>query len=279
MESLKILLPTDFSKEAQFAYAMANKLKEKIAVDIHFLHVLQVPDTVSINEWGTIETCGEIDIAYLQQQKDHAEKQLLQLIPATDNENYHAHLELGQLTTKILQFSEIHQIDIIVMGTKGATGLKELLSGTETQHIARYSKIPLLSVMCDRSTLAINEILLAYDFGFPQKEQLNVLHRIASAFNARINLLHIAALHQKVDAALITQHMHTFAALNGFENYACHFLQDTDIENGVVHFNQMHDMNMIAIGTKGKGGLLHKSAMEKLVQHLQKPILSFHLID
>jgi nucleotide-binding universal stress UspA family protein len=54
-------------------------------------------------------------------------------------------------------------------------------------------------------------------------------------------------------------------------------LRDADVEQGVIHFNQMQEMDIICIGTHAKGGLLHKSATEKLINHLFKPIISFHL--
>ncbi len=62
METLKIIIPTDFSVQAEFAYLMVQRLEEKIAIDIHFLHVLNVPDTVTLDAKGNVQTCGEIDI-------------------------------------------------------------------------------------------------------------------------------------------------------------------------------------------------------------------------
>jgi len=62
MEKLKIIIPTDFSVQAEFAYLMVQRLEEKTAIDIHFLHVLNVPDTVTLDAKGNVQTCGEIDI-------------------------------------------------------------------------------------------------------------------------------------------------------------------------------------------------------------------------
>ena len=59
MESLKILIPTDFSVQAEFAYLMVKKLEEKTPVDVHFLHVLNVPDTVTMDSKGEIQFCGK----------------------------------------------------------------------------------------------------------------------------------------------------------------------------------------------------------------------------
>ena len=67
------------------------------------------------------------------------------------------------------------------------------------------------------------------------------------------------------------------AAKQQIEDFHCHILTDLDVENGVNHFLQMMDMDIVCIGTHGKGGLFHHSATEKLINHLYKPILSFHL--
>ena len=71
--------------------------------------------------------------------------------------------------------------------------------------------------------------------------------------------------------------MKKFAALNGIDNFECHLINDKDVENGVIHFNQMNEMDIICIGTHGKGGLFHQNKKEKLINHLFKPIISFQL--
>ncbi|MBL7917243.1 MAG: universal stress protein, partial [Bacteroidia bacterium] len=146
MEKLKILIPTDFSVQAEYAYLMVKKLEEKIPVETHFLHVLSVPDTVTMDEKGKIETCGDISVSSIQSQKDIAERKLENLKALYGN-NIQTHFALGKLTSTITSYAEKNNFDLIVMGTKGAWGIKEKLSGTETQMIARSSKTPLLSLM------------------------------------------------------------------------------------------------------------------------------------
>lgn len=276
METLKILIPTDFSVQAEYAYVMVQKLAEKINVDVHFLHVLSVPDTVTMDAQGKISTCGEIDVQYVEQQVSIANRNLLSL------KNHYGdiiqtHLQLGKITDTITKFAVDHHFDLIVMGTKGAWGIKEKVSGTETQMIARKSQVPLLSLMCDRSDLAINHLLLVHDFSMPKAENLTLMHKILKAFNPTLHLLQIVSGGTSANKESIEANMKQFAAFNCIDNFACHVISDTDVENGVIHFNQMHNMDMICIGTHGKGGLLHQSAMEKMVNHLFKPIISFQL--
>lgn len=274
MESIKVLIPTDFSVQAEYAYLMVKKLEEKMPVEIHFIHVLSVPDTVSLDKQGNIQTCGEISVDYVVSQKDIANRKLNNL-KNIYGDHIIVHLEFGKLTDKIITYAKDNKFDLIVMGTKGAWGIKEKLSGSETQMIARQSQIPLLSLMCDRSDLVIENVLLVHDFTKSKNENLNLLHKLIKAFNTKTHLLQI--LSKESDRDVVSSGMDKFANENNIMNYEKHFLIDKDVENGVVHFNQKHDMDVICIGTHGKGGLFHTSATEKLIKHLFKPIISFHL--
>ena len=276
MESLKILIPTDFSVQAEFAYLMVKKLEEKTSIDIHFLHVLNVPDTVSMDSRGDIQTCGEIDVNFVVKQKEIAERKLENLKVLYGN-HINVHLVLGKTTDAILDFSNSHGFDLIVMGTKGASGIKEILSGSEAQIIARRSKIPLLSLMCDRSDLQIQNVLLVHNFSNPKKEGMGLMHKLIKAFNTKVHFLQITSGKVESELGKVESDMKHFAELNGLVNYECHLINDKDVENGVVHYNQMNNMDIICIGTHGKGSLFHQSATEKLINHLFKPIISFHL--
>jgi nucleotide-binding universal stress UspA family protein len=276
MEKLKVLIPTDFSVQAEYAYLMVKKLEEKIPVETHFLHVLGVPDTVTMDKNGTIETCGDISVSHVVSQKEIAERKLANL-KTIYGSTIHTHFALGKVTEKIISYAEENKFDLIVMGTKGAWGIKEKISGSETQMIARQSKTPLLSLMCDRSDLVIENILLVHDFSVPKYENLALLHKLILAFNTKTHLLQITTNQSEAEKQALLQLMDKFASLNAITNFEKHLINDKDVENGVIHFNQMQEMDIVCIGTHGKGGLFHTSATEKLINHLFKPIISYHL--
>jgi len=276
METLKILIPTDFSIQAEYAYLMVKKLAEKVNIDVHFLHVLNVPDTVTMDDKGNIQTCGEIDVNYVEMQKQIAVRQLSNLKSNYGNE-INTHLVFGKTTDAIVSFSMKNNFNLIVMGTKGLWGIREIFSGTETQFVVRKSEVPVLSLMCDRSELSIRNILLVHDFMDETKEDLSLLRKIANSFGAKVHQLQMIT---KSDEAKIEQLkilMNQHAAEHGINNFENHFLLETDIENGVVHFNQMHEMDIVCIGTHGRSNFFHKGPSEKLINHLFKPIISFHL--
>ncbi len=276
MEKLKVLIPTDFSVQGEYAYLMVKNLEQKIPVEIHFLHVLNVPDTVTMDKNGNIETCGDISVKHVVTQKEIAERKLNNL-KVLYGQEIQTHFALGKLTDQIISYSKENKFDLIVMGRKGAWGLKEKLSGSETQMVARQSTIPLLSLMCDRSELVIENILLVHDFSHPNFENLLLLHKLIEAFDTKVHLLQINSSNSEQVKESTFQNMDEFARLNRLTNYDKHVLTDTDVENGVVHFSEMKEIDLVCIGTHGKGGLFHKSATEKLINHLFKPIISYHL--
>jgi nucleotide-binding universal stress UspA family protein len=276
MEKLKILIPTDFSIQAEYAYLMVKKLEEKVDVEVHFLHVMVVPETVTIDLSGHISTCGEIDVNYVVHQKQIAERKLQEL-KSNYGDGIQTHLLFGKITDRIIDFAENQAFDLVAMGTKGAWGLKEKLSGSETQMIARKSNVPVLSLMCDRSDLVIKNILLVHDFTDPKSDDLRLMKRLIKAFDAKLHQLQIVKTHSSEQEQALTEKMSLHAQTHGISNFENHVISDVDIESGVVHFNQMNEMDVVCIGMQGKGGLFHSSATEKLINHLFKPIISFHI--
>ena len=274
MEKLKVLIPTDFSVQAEYAFILVNRLQAKLPMEIHFLHVLNFPDTVTLDSFGTISTCGEIDAGYVTVQRDLAMDKLNALKSSYGND-ISSHLVVGKTIDAIVAFAEKESFDLIAMGTKGAWGLKERLSGTETQYVARKTTVPVLSLMCDRSDLEIDHLLFVHDFSDTAHQELDLMKKLQSAFNATLHLLQIVKNEELI--ADTDRSMEDFAARHELNNVEKHILKDKDVESGVIHFNQMNTMDIIFIGTNQKKGVFHSSATEKLINHLFKPIISFQL--
>lgn len=274
MEKLKVLIPTDFSVQADYAYIMVEKMSQKLPMEIHFLHVMNFPDTVSIDSEGQISTCGDIDAEYVKMQHDIAVKKFRHL-KEQHGKQIHTHITFGNTNLSINEFAEKKHFDLIVMGTKGAHGFLEKLAGSETQFVARKSKVPVLSLMCDRSEIQLKNIVLVHQFEDTHQQDLKLMKLILQAFEPELHLLQISKTVKDIEQ--IEKNMQSFADHHGLENYKMHVIKDSDVENGVIHFNQMHEMDLVCIGTHGKGSFFHSSATEKLINHMFKPIISFHL--
>ncbi len=272
-DKIKVLIPTDFSIEAEYAFMMVDNLSKKANMEITFLHILNVPDTVTLGKNNEISTCGEIDVGFVTIQRDMALEKLAEL--KNKNEEVKTKLVFGHTTTGIIKFAEENNFDLIALGTKGTSGLAERFIGSNAQLIARKSNIPVLTLMCDRSGLQLKDILLVHNFAENEAQNLRLMKRIIEIFNTKLHLLQITTKHDNVDD--IKENMTVFAQKNQLVNYEMHVIRDNNIEEGVNHFMEAHSMDIICIGTHGKGGIFHKSATETLINHLYKPIISYKI--
>lgn len=275
-DTFKVLLPTDFSVQSDYAYIMVQNLAKKIPLEVTLLHVLNVPDTVSMDAEGNIKTCGEIDQDYVNTQKEIALSKLQSLKDLHGNA-IKTKFKLGKLTSSIIDYSEAEGFDLIAMGTKGTGGLFEKITKSEAQILARKSANPVLTLMCDRSDFNLETIALVQDFRSCNNQELGFLNVLIKSFNTRVHLLQITSDPSAENREEIEQNMETFAANNKLAKYDKHILKDKDVENGVIHFNQMNNVDMVFIGTHGTGGWFHESAAEQLVNHMYKPVVTYRM--
>jgi nucleotide-binding universal stress UspA family protein len=278
IQKLKILIPTDFSMQAEFAWLITRKLQERLNAEIHFIHILQTGSEINIDEKGEIIHDGEVDLSHLNMLKDIA-KQKFELLRKHAESDLQCHLVIGNFNEKLVDFAHKNQFDLVIMGTKGAFGIKERISGTKTAHVVRNSKIPVLSLMCDRSDLKIRNLMFVHDFLREENPVVPTLSIIAELWNATVHLTYINT-REKADKNAIQNKMREFAKINQLVNYEYIIHQDEGFERGVIHLNQMKEYDLLFVGTHGRNGfaqIMHHSKAEKLVNQLFKPIVTFRL--
>lgn len=275
---MKILLPTDFSMQAEFAFLMAKKLAAKMPVHLELFHIIPCRTEARVTENGRIEAEDDSVEAFLQA-KYMAALEGFKLYDANGFPEFSHAVAFGPLSESIISHAKQGDFDLIIMGTKGAYGLSEFISGSETQHVVRHSETPVLSLMCDRNDLEIKDILLVRDFNKERSKLPVKIKSFIQAFNARLHLLQIESPKVPPSQHSNEANIHNFVQENGLENIQIHHYADSGKERAVVHFNQMHNMDLILIGTDGRSGLqqiFQPSLAEKLVNHMHKPIITFH---
>jgi nucleotide-binding universal stress UspA family protein len=276
--SFKVLIPTDFSVQAEYAYILVNRLREHVPIEVHFIHVMHVPVSVALDEDGNIKSCGEIDTRHINEKKKIVECQLQRLKEQYGDE-IQTHLAYGHVKSVVSHYAEHHGFDFIAMGTKGDFGWHERLIGSETQHVARMSKVPVLSLMCDRSDWEVRNILFVHNFDDTVEEELQLMKKMTALFGAQLHFLHVVTSKKDKDDAHHMSDMKDFALKNNISAFTPHVIHDTNIEAGVTHFNQMQEMDLLFMGTYGHGGVFHQSVAERLINHLYKPMITFRLND
>lgn len=272
METLNIIIPTDLTEVSGLAFGMAHMLEKNIPVHIHLLHVLQVNDSDSDYLDGLLN-------AELDKQRSEALGKMEQL--KSGGPNFDAHVRVGKLTDQINQAAIELGADIVIMGTRGSSGFMEMISGSEAQHVVRHLQIPVLTVRQGASMLNFKNILLVSDFERLGKEpEVDIIKKLAKAFDSTIHLLQIMTEDEEKYASEIEAQMELFAKAQQLERYETHLYRDRKVADGVQNFNREAEMNLVCISTHGRKGIEHilfGSIAERLVNHCIKPLLTFKL--
>ena len=264
--------------QSEFAGIMARRLGNWLDLEMHFIHIIHLPNHVTIDPHGEIHADGEFDPKDFIRMREMIQKRLDKL--KEEFSNIHTHIGYGGMKETVVKFAHDHHFDLILMGTKGSYGLKEKLTGSETQHVVRRSMVPVLSVMCDRSDLNIENVLLVHDFAADEHQDLKILKLLLNATGARLHLLYVSKKENDTYVDQMQKNMEAFMSTFGYSNTEIHIIKDHNIVHGITHFNQMRDMDVVCIGTHGRKGiqqLFYSSPVEKLVNHLYKPLITYHL--
>lgn len=138
-----ILIPTDGSDAVRPAVEMALNLAETHDATLHVLFIVHQPTSVS----GTGEGFSGLDnlLNELEEEGHQATDAIAEQATGSDIETEPV-VQRGNPHDDILTYANEHDIDLIVMGTHGRTGVKRALLGSVTEDVVRHSEIPVLTV-------------------------------------------------------------------------------------------------------------------------------------
>ncbi|EPR73410.1 putative universal stress protein UspA [Winogradskyella psychrotolerans RS-3] len=191
---LTVLLPTDFSENSRNAinYAVQLLKNEKCTfylfnaytpVIYHVEYVLGYPAQFGLGDAVRNTSQNNLN-AIVSTLKDTYDN---------DNHKFETFARFETLVSGIKEFVEEYKIDFVVMGTKGATGAKEVLLGSNTVHVFKEIKCPILAVPSSFSFEAPHEILFPTDLDVEYNDStLKILKELVYSNHARLNVLHVS---------------------------------------------------------------------------------------
>ena len=184
-----ILLPTDFSDNSWSAIGYALKLFKDVECTFYFLNSTIIK----------VSTLSNLSNKLLETMKDNALKELLEMKDlveinyANANHDFQIIISTKDLITAIKKTVIEKQIDLIITGTKGATGAKEFFFGSNTVHVIKSIKTcPVLIVPEEYNFVLPKQIAFPTDFNrlYSDKE-LGPIKQLADLYNSKIRILHI----------------------------------------------------------------------------------------
>ena len=154
VEIHRILFPTDFSPSSQQAQNYACSLAENFSAELHALHV--VPDPMPIPGAEGSWILPDYSVPKLVHE---AELELAVRMEAalTGDVTVVRSVQIGKPVLAIIDYTKEHEIDLIVIGTHGHTGLSHLLLGSIAEKVVRLATCPVLTVHPKDHPFRMNE--------------------------------------------------------------------------------------------------------------------------
>lgn len=183
----RILVPVDFSETSETARTNAIILAKLLKADVFLICVIEHNwhhFSMIMGAQKTPPTLADIEIAVTKKLNDIQEKtsKKFGIKPKVFVASGHVHSE-------IISFSEKKKIDLIVMGTHGASGYNELFMGSIAQKVVTLSEVPVLTMQKKCNSPEFKNILIPIDNSMHSREKVNIAIILGKLFGSTMHIL------------------------------------------------------------------------------------------
>jgi nucleotide-binding universal stress UspA family protein len=267
----KIVVPCDFSEPAieafQFAVDVASHSGGKVIV----LKVIDLP----ISTYG-----ASIDVplytyspSLLKDLEEDAKKKYKKMSTKFCEIPNMASFAIAQGPTSpmIRDYIEEKKIDLVIMGTHGATGMQEFFVGSNTEKIVRFSKAPVFAIRKAIPVSSIKNIVFPTSLELNQTEFIKKVKALQEFFDATLHVLFLNTPFNFIREAELKD----YAKHYKLTNCTLNIRNERYEPDGIISFVKEMKADMLAMGTHKRKGLSHfinGSVTEDVVNHIECPV-------
>ena len=274
-----LLFPTDFSKAAEKAFIYALEVANQSGTSITILNIYQLP---SIRGGANLPRTMEEAYENMRQeaiQKFEKQKPLFSQIAAHQNlagVPLKFTLERGETVETIVKTAKKIEANLIVMGTEGATGLKELFVGSYTAEVIEHANVPVLAIP-EKAKFDGQIDKIAFTTTYKEEEAiaLKKVLEFAAQFNAQVYCINVDVAHTDFVLKRMNQLKSSFAE---YSNLHFEVLDGISMEATVAQYLEDNQMDMLAMVTHRRSffiELFNYSQTKKMVYHSKTPVLAY----
>ena len=272
----KILVPTDFSDHAYYALKVASQIARKNDGEIILLHMLELP-----HQAGDAIGSGH-DLPEIMLFKNSAINKLEDLMddPCLEGLKVSEIIQFELAFDGIMKISSKNDVDLIVMGSHGASGFKEMFIGSNAEKVVRNSEVPVLIIKKDAGEFNVNKFVFASDFSEEIKKPFTKVVSFANKFGAELELAMINTPSSFKPTHIAVDIMKKFISNFSIDNYTINIYNDVNVENGILNFANHINADLIGVSTHGRKGIanfFNGSISEDLVNHSLRPVVTFKI--
>jgi len=277
----KIVVPTNFSLDAEKAYPLAVEIARKANAEIIFLHVIsshiEFINTMPYGDFTPTVVFDDNPVDEVNRGREKLESLVkLEMFNGLKVDYFINDSFRSDPLKDILSFLNKEEHSLVIMGTSG----DDYGGDTNTEVIVRKSIIPVLTVKGNIQDINIEKILVPTDF---HTVDLKFIHRIttlAEVFKATIEYVYINTPKHFKDTDYIEKEWKRFQKRYGLATNVFSIFNDHDIELGIAKMITKSSADMLAIPTHGRTGLGHffrASYTEDIVNDVSIPVYSYNM--
>lgn len=270
-----LLVPTDFSEPSLKALNYAARVAADFGGKVIIFHA------VGLHISSTSEEAEFISAGELEKIENEQLAQLrLSISKKYPKIQFEAASRIGFPIESINEMVVEHKADLVVMGTRGASGMKEILVGSNTSNLIRNTDCPVIAVPEESEYSGIEKIVFATNM---QSDDVTCLNKIVKMFgknNPAITLLHIEDGHQRdPEAALQKWFMGEVLPSVKYSNLFAECISETDIVKTLHDYLSTNKVDLLVTATKKRNfieRIFDRSITQRLVFHTHIPLLALH---
>lgn len=274
-----ILVPVDFSEHSEYALEVAASIARKQNAEIVVVHMLGMPES-----FLTKDERQEVfnAIYFMKLTKQRFDKLL--------DKEYLKGIEVSQAVKTHKVFAEINDVaseyeaDLIIMGSHGVAGMKEVFIGSNTEKVVRTSDIPVLVIKERTSDFKIEKAVFVTDFELDTLNSFIRAREFFKAFEVEPKILFINIPEKFISTKEMKLKAYNFLVDVGMDNSKFNknivFYDDYTAERGIFNYCNEEEINAIAIpthGRKGVGHFFYGSIGEDVANHANIPVVTFKI--
>lgn len=274
----KVLVPVDFSEQSSNAFQFAIDLATKSAGEIKLLHVIPLP-VLHDSRRMPVDAYRQPLIEELKRVAHH---NFCQLILEHNGETLNISADVvinDHIHQTISEYAKKENIDVVVIGTKGASGMREWLIGSNAEKIVRSSHVPVIAIKKYTKGTSIRNIVFPNTLDTENQEDLVTKVKVLQTFfDAQLHILCINTPALAKADGEIRELLKAFVRRYMLKNYTINVFNYSDEEAGILEYTRQINGDLIAMGTRGLKGIAHLlsgSIAEDVVNHVQYPVWTY----
>ena len=276
----KILVPTDFSNEANYALDLAHDLAKKEGAEVLLIHIVEVPASYGFSSMGEVYSNLSMEDAYTVQLLKKTKEKLQKVV---NDDKYadivlNAEVFMGNTFDNISKQITENEMDLVVMGTTGISGLDEVFVGSNTERVVRTAKCPVITVKQPIDVSNINSILFASSLLDDRENVMEQLKKLQGTLGAHLHVVKVVTPNNFDRQKDLNERIADFEKKYMLKDCTFHVYNDVTIEEGILNSAQDIDAGIIAMGTNGRTGLTHLlsgSLAEDVANHAHRPVWTY----